>query len=623
MATTKQSIAPQTTQSNLFNWFSKIISGPKLPDSLIEAINNFPFKLDAMKIELTKTGSMIYYDDIHLPIDSYFQQMSTVYPEMCDPEIMTALMSSMPKFAFEYNKRVYGKKDIEVYPPGFNLYGQFNEELNEVIENSASFTSDECLDCSEDYKCDIHFVPSVMESDSEHCECYVDKYGEFVNCFEHSELNVNRDQETSNMPSYWADLQSEPSITEDMEDIVIELKEATDFLPRQGPHLPNGNLGEPNKTKAYQPFEHTKVKRTNPRTPTQITCANDLRRKRKAEKLEKGGVWKKHSDTRADKHKKLLSEAFYLMNDKKIGDKIAAIETLETEIENLLRPCINSDFYDNAHKEREFYISQLDKEKKKYKEMDYSRGEIQVNKYLAEYFDEWKLSDAFSMVRSSTLSDDVEKIANFINENASEDELVKQTLIHVHHEVNKTPFLDKAAHFLQQLIAKIKPTALIVDSLKDIHHKIDIQKEEFEVKMGDPIPLNELINEYGGDYDVRDDHQRRGDLIHKDPLLRHFSMTRIDRSSILGSQVDYDGIFSAELLFQLLSPSVVSISSDEKTVLSKMTHIAANIHTINLPKFSIIKYNTNVIEDTLLVARAIFLTRRRVTTALGFPVHQQ
>jgi len=216
-------------------------------------------------------------------------------------------------------------------------------------------------------------------------------------------------------------------------------------------------------------------------------------------------------------------------------------------------------------------------------------------------------------------------VEKFIKDNIDNDELVKSTVNAIGEEVNRKPNLaDKCSKFLQDLIMKIKPIALAFDSVHDIKLGVDVLKEEFEVELKDAIPYDLLSDEYGNHMtDVRDDHARRGDMIHRDPLLRHFSIKRIDRTKIIPQQVDYDGIISAELLFQLLAPSVVSIGASEEVVLSKMQHLAGNIHTINLPKFAIIKYGTNIVEDTLLVARAIFKTRRRVSTALGFPVSPQ
>lgn len=365
-------------------------------------------------------------------------------------------------------------------------------------------------------------------------------------------------------------------------------------------------------------------KKSRKRKHDEKTIAS-LRAKKRRDKIEEGGVWKKHGSTRGAEQDALLSNAFAEMRDQEFADKEAKIEMLEVEYDNLMMPNINSEFYENAYKEREYYLKNIEDEKKKKDKKTYQKQEINVNLHLKEYLDEWKLSDYFSFARTSSIVDDLSVVEKFIKDNIDNDELVKSTVNAIGEEVNRKPNLaDKCSKFLQDLIMKIKPIALAFDSVHDIKLGVDVLKEEFEVELKDAIPYDLLSDEYGNHMtDVRDDHARRGDMIHRDPLLRHFSIKRIDRTKIIPQQVDYDGIISAELLFQLLAPSVVSIGASEEVVLSKMQHLAGNIHTINLPKFAIIKYGTNIVEDTLLVARAIFKTRRRVSTALGFPVSPQ
>jgi len=351
----------------------------------------------------------------------------------------------------------------------------------------------------------------------------------------------------------------------------------------------------------------------------------DMRNKKRRDKIEAGGTWKKHGTTRNDKEDALLTEAFSDLRDQEFANKEAQIEYLETELENLMKPQINTEFYENAYKEREYYLKNLEEEKKKKDKKTYQAQEVVVNNHLTDYLTNWKSVDYFSFARTSSMVDDLATVENFIKENIDNDELVRKTVNVIGEEINKKPNLaDKCSLFLQQLIKKVKPIALAFDSVHDIKLGIDVLKEEFEVELKDPIKYDALSDEYGSHMaDVRNDHARRGDLIHRDPLLRHFSIKRIDRSTLIPQQVDYDGIMSAELLFQLLSPSVMSIGATEDVVLAKMQHLAGNIHTINLPKFDIIKYGVNIVDDTLLVARAIFKTRRRVSTALGFPVSPQ
>jgi len=348
-----------------------------------------------------------------------------------------------------------------------------------------------------------------------------------------------------------------------------------------------------------------------------------LRDEKRRDKIEKGHVWKVKNSSRGAKQSNLLNVGYSDMNDRKIADKIAKIETLETEIENLYKPNTSSEFYSNAYKEREFYLDQLNKEKQDFKKKEYQRNELELNKILLDLMEHWKSTDCLSYSRSSSICDDLDKIESFIKENVKDDVAINLVVNSVSECIESKPdLLDRCSNFLKELILKIRPIAFGVDAVRDVALNIDVLKEEQVVEFLEPVFLSELqsVSSKFIEFDVRDDHARRGDLVHMDPLLRHFQLKRLMRNGVLSQQVDYRGVLSCELLFQLLSPSVCVMNAPESIVMSKMQHIASNCHTINIPKFSIIEYHTDIVQDTLIVARAIFLLRRRVSLALGFPI---
>jgi hypothetical protein len=181
------------------------------------------------------------------------------------------------------------------------------------------------------------------------------------------------------------------------------------------------------------------------------------------------------------------------------------------------------------------------------------------------------------------------------------------------------------SNFLRELLLKVKPLAYALDTARDIPLSTDIDADISEVFIGEKIGVNEFMEQFDGanKVDSRDDNARRGDLVHMDPLLRKFIIQRTERKKLLSTRTDFSGVFSAELLFQLMSPSVCNMNATPEVVMSKMTHICSSIHTINLPKWSFLQFNGFVTDNTLYVARALYLNRKKVADALGFHSAQQ
>lgn len=373
----------------------------------------------------------------------------------------------------------------------------------------------------------------------------------------------------------------------------------------------------------FDGYKNSKRRKMTDKTQTQMKTESIAYKKKKNEVEKEGKVWKESNkmNTRANKNAKLLDVALKMKADMDIADKIAAVETAELNYEEIMYPDPEGEFYVNYSSERDHMLSLLKDAQRKHKESMYQLNECSLNSMLSTTFANWSSTDMFSVARSSVFEDELSRIENFIIENKSSEDvkIVTDALIN---EVNVQPkLIDKCSTFLKNLILKLKPMAFSGDTVHDVILGIDYLKDDYAMQLLEEVPVVSMTKD-GKVIDVRDDHARRGDLVHQNPLLYRFNLNRIQRG-MFPISTDYSGIVSLELLFQLMSPSVCVMNASEELVLSKMQHVAANIHTINLPKFSIFEYGTDIVQDTLLAARALFLTRRRVVRALGFPISPQ
>lgn len=344
------------------------------------------------------------------------------------------------------------------------------------------------------------------------------------------------------------------------------------------------------------------------------------RNEKKAEKLKKGLVFKNGRKSGVGKEAKLINNAYREEADRKFAEISANIETAEIELDNLMMPNIQSEFYKNASKERDYYETKMKEFSAEKKKKQYAANEVKVNKTLNTIMNDWQSTELSGIVKFATTLEDLEKVETFLKDNVSDAETVNSVVNAVAKQIEKEPdLMDKVSNFLKGAILKLKPLAFSLDTVRDIPLGVDILKDDSEVIIGPSIKIGEILDSLGNiKVDMRDDNARRGELIHEDPLLRQFVIRRTLRDGILSTRTDHAGTFSAELLFQLMSPSVCNLNASEEVVMSKMCHIANTIHTINLPKWSFIQNNTFIVDDTLYVARALYQTRRRIANALGF-----
>jgi len=346
----------------------------------------------------------------------------------------------------------------------------------------------------------------------------------------------------------------------------------------------------------------------------------------KMEKIKKGLQFKSGHKSGVNKEAKLLNQAYRQMNDQKFAELSAKSEVAETELDNLQYPRMDSEYYDNYYKEREFMKQEkadLDAEKKK---KTYANNEIHVNKAVNNMFNDWNSSEMTEVVRFANTVKDLEKVESFLKENIHDEEAVIEIVNSVAGEIAKQPnLMDKISNFLKDLIRRVKPLAFTLDTLREIPLSINILDDETKVFVGEAIKIGELQDQFepGKNVDVRDDNMRRGDLVHMDPILRRCIIQRVVRKGPISTSYDFAGVFSGELLFQLLSPSVCQMNVSEDIVKTKMQHVAATIHTINLPKMANVMCKCDIVDVTLNVAWAIYKTRRRVSQALGFCAPQQ
>jgi hypothetical protein len=347
---------------------------------------------------------------------------------------------------------------------------------------------------------------------------------------------------------------------------------------------------------------------------------------KKAEKIKAGLVWKQSKKANVGKDIKLINKAYGLMNDQKFAELSAKIEDAETFEDNLHEPNIDSPYYENWYKEREWREKKrIDLETEKSKKR-YANNEIHVNKNLNHLMNEWNSSELAGIVRFASNFSDLEKIESFIKTNITDEVAVNQVVNTVADTIIAKPHLmDKVSTFLRELLLKVKPLAYALDTARDIPLSTDIDADISEVFIGEKIGINEFMDQFEGadKVDARDDNARRSELIHMDPLLRKFIIQRTERKKLLSTRTDFSGVFSAELLFQLMSPSVCNMNASPEIVMQKMTQICSSIHTINLPKWSFLQFNGFIADNTLYVARALYLNRKKVSDALGFCPAQQ
>jgi hypothetical protein len=345
---------------------------------------------------------------------------------------------------------------------------------------------------------------------------------------------------------------------------------------------------------------------------------SNARKKKKLAKKKAGLVWK-------TKTRSVLEEGFNVMEDQKIGEKIAQKDLAIERVDNLREPDLYSDYYDNHYKEREFLLLKQKEATENFKKNEYARNELQLNRELINLMNDWVMTDSFSLSRVSTLTDKLDSIEAFILKSGADSVDTMRVIDTLAVHINQKPgLIDKCSNFLRDLIQKLKPITSVIDEVRDIvaDSAEMLLNDTHVVTFGKAIPLAEVerINEKYMSIDVRDDHARRGDLVHRDPLLRHFTLVNEVRKGLITTSTSIDAVLSCELLFQLLSPSVCLITSPEETVIAKMQHMISNICTINIPKFGVFEFGGDIYWNTFYAARAIYLTQRRVATALGFQV---
>jgi len=441
-------------------------------------------------------------------------------------------------------------------------------------------------------------------------------------------------------------LTSECSTLIDIEDLsdIVPLKSSdpsddkrkADWLRKLGVYeRSKSNSSQGNRNNV--PKSHTSIKKVKvPRAKRKIEdvvyerntpqgqAALRARQLKKAEKIKAGLVWKQSKKSNVGKDQKLINKAYGLMNDQKYAELSAKIEDREIQLENLREPNINSEFYNNYYKEREYMEKQrIDMEAER-KKKTYANNEIHVNKNLNHLMDDWNSTELSGIVRFASNFSDLEKIESFIKENINDEVAVNQVVNSVAETIIAKPnLMDKVSNFLRGFLLKVKPLAYALDTMRDIPLSTDIDADVSEVFLGEAIKIGEFQAQFEGanKVDARDDNARRGELVHMDPLLRKFIIQRTVREKLISTRTDYSGVFSAELLFQLMSPSVCMMNASPEIVMAKMVHICSTQHTINIPKWSCVQFNGFITDNTLYVARALYMNRKKVSDSLGFSQH--
>jgi hypothetical protein len=634
------------------------------------------FYCDKFLIHFFENDSDLYYADIDAPLDVFFDQ-SNWHP--LNNKEMIWLLANLPRIAPDYVQREYFNR-------GFSLINgtlptqtdMLTEAQNSYINNRN--TKQQNIDYSTPSEWALTQTGIVEDPDSQDLDPNMDMITseiELNNLLTEMETDAPLLVDSDGVPikslsdGLWANEVDEINFsTFPTDNIIID---ETSITPKTDSddnkffttdtdcssgieRVPDESFEHPKKPEAYKnikrsPYEYPERFRggnknrgalrcnNNKQTKHNWTIKNDktpevrsalkiLQNEKRDEKRKMGKLWKgREALSKNQKHAKLLSDAFHHSRLQKAGDLDGKLEAMETEMEFRMNPDPNHPRYENFYKEREYYLVQLDKLRAEKKRKEYQTKELRVNKGLLKIMEGWHSEDLFSYTHTSSLLDDIEKVESFLKTNVTSDEMVKTIIDAVHKEVEKTPtLLDKATKFIENLIVHIKPIALSVDSFRDITLAIEIYKKQYSVELLDAIPLTSYLTTLGLDpmeeFDLRDDHARRGDLVHKDPLLQYVKFSHLNRDTIVATTTTDVGIVSMELLFQLTAPSVCIMNASEEIVLAKMQHIASNIHTINLPKMGILQ-NRLIVNDTIMAAFNIFRSQRRISLALGFPCPPQ
>jgi hypothetical protein len=640
------------------NFFTKFINKfndafnnhPNLIGSLESSEEDHVCVLSGPGLYFRHCDLLISFDDIDLPLHEFVGSSPHLMINSYDE---AWLASQIPLYFPEYVKRVYIDMGYALIdnslPTEFQMLQQ-NKEIDTICQDDDfdqdGHYSDELADF--DHQIDNGQIYSDIEDKfDEDFDAYNIPFNFFepqdddvpdMSDYDSTDRFIDEEFETVSGPLIESVTSSDDIVKIDSADLIdsdIIMKDV-DQIRSSNANIRNSNdsLGHKQKfqrsgpkkrgpQRCNQNFKRTWRKKSDRLDDVALHTLSSLREKKRSDKLKTGRVWKGNTNrTRSVINNDIIEKAFALEKDKEIANRIAKKEQADYDYECLMDPDPRDDCYGNYHKERDFYLSQKKIENENFKKKEYSINEVSVNKYLKSIITDFSTTDHFSYSRTSSIVDDLNKVELFIKSNVTDDLAIKKITGALIDAVDLKPTLiDKCSKFLQELILKVKPVAFGVDVVRDISLNVDVLKEEHEVCFGKPIDFSELAYDCNVlNPDLRDDHARRGEIIHNDPLLRHFNMKKINRNGILSEQVDYNGVLSCELLFQLLSPSVCIMNASDVTVMSKMQSIASNIHTINLPKFSLFQYGTDIIQDTLVAARAIFLTRRRLNHVLGFPL---
>jgi len=629
---------PLPSKAPIIQYFDNLLHKvfKRLPDQAQQLNDELSFDSSEDLISYTLTDKGVYFTAACQEVDlNWLDKPITYWMEENDIRISSEdvflLCRIIPQNYFSYVERVYlnrGRHLIDGALPCFEILNVMDAELdplghgidfdlpfvvndNMPVNYTEETTSTELIiedEFDEDpYSTDEEeFDQDVLMDDAEIDEAY-DNVFNYV---------VDRSSVHESVSSDLSEQQEKPGRKS------LSQNQEIPRYQRSGPkQRGSGRCNNNNKRRVYKPKEKDPISYANLRRMKQM---------KKIEKMKLGKEWKQPGATRHAKDAKLLSQAFHLQMDQKIAKKIAKIETLQTNLENKMNPDPYNEFYTNASAERKYLEEQIDRENKEYKKKEYERNEWKVNKSLAMVMDAWRHEDYCAFGNTSNFVEDLTKVEEFLKANIDDSETVNTTVEAVARVIEtKQNLMDKCSNFLKDLILRVKPLAFGADCVRDVALNVNILKDQSEVFLGNHMTMGEWVRAYDAfnkDYvadfqpDLRDDHMRRGDLIHKDPLLRECVIRRTTRDGLLSNAIDKRCVISCELLFQLMSPSVCKINAPVNEVYYKMVHIASNITTINIPKDSFSMFNTEIVDDTLIVAKALFETRRRASLALGFPI---
>lgn len=641
MSTTIPKQAPSF--SNLLlkfnNTFKHIINRSSISESSSDLDASFHFQINSDSIIFDYLSTIVYFDELNVPFHDYLKMNDYL---QLDHEDIIALHTAIPKFNFEYVQRVYLDMNIKLVDGRLPTEVEYKRMLGFDVPNDFNLIDELPIDqlLHDDDKIILDDVPNMSTYSGD------DISFEEINPSVSQEI-VNYETTSSSSPNQLRRASDNiPNNYDDSCDVHLDGHGHEWFnngsssppISHSSTSSSSGN-GNPQR-KQLNTFWKQKMRRSGPkqrgsqrcnsnsnitskkkgRTYQQVKKLTDLRAQKREDKLKLGRDFKGTHKKGVNKDAKLVNEAYRYLKDCEYAAREGKLEAIKTELDFIQHPDIHSEHYDNAFKERQYMEDQVKRLSEEKKKKEYKDNEVRINKRLTEIISDFKHSDLTGVVRTSSLCDDLDKIEEFIQENVADNEAMSMIVNTVADEIVKQPtLLDKCSVFLKDLIMKIKPLAFGIDTVRDVKMGIDILKEDFNVTMGDSLSFPEICDDLNViDPDMRTDHQRRGDLIHKDPLLRRFQLKRVLRDGILSEHVDYAGIFSTELLFQLLAPNICQMNLTPEQVTFKMIHEASNISTINLPKWALLVYGTDVVQDTLCVARALYLTRLKVSKALGF-----